>query len=100
MTLTFPPFGPAFPILGILFGSMVLELGDTSAATNEATGLSCEVQFKTKVCLHFLPRGILFLAKLTVLVLILGYNDVRGCSPGHTMLSPARSRRAALILAK
>lgn len=34
---------------GILFGSMVFELGDTSAATNEATDLSCEVLFKTKV---------------------------------------------------
>ncbi|KAF8323438.1 Oxysterol-binding protein [Clavulina sp. PMI_390] len=33
---------------GILFGKMVLELGETSAITNPATEMSCEVQFKTK----------------------------------------------------
>lgn len=35
---------------GILFGKMVLELGDSSVVTNEKNNLSCDVQFKTKVC--------------------------------------------------
>lgn len=34
---------------GILFGKMVLELGDSSIVRNETTGLQCEVEFKTKV---------------------------------------------------
>jgi len=33
---------------GILFGKMVLELGDTCTAKNEKTGLSCDLEFKTK----------------------------------------------------
>ncbi|KAK4705791.1 hydroxymethylbilane synthase, partial [Phenoliferia sp. Uapishka_3] len=33
---------------GILFGKMVLELGDTSTVKNEATGLFCDIEFKTK----------------------------------------------------
>jgi len=33
---------------GILFGKMVLELGDTCNAKNEKTGLSCDLDFKTK----------------------------------------------------
>ncbi|KDR84747.1 hypothetical protein GALMADRAFT_286682 [Galerina marginata CBS 339.88] len=33
---------------GILFGKMVLELGDTCIAKNEKHGLSCELEFKTK----------------------------------------------------
>jgi len=33
---------------GILFGSMILELGDTCVAVNNQTGLSCSVEFKTK----------------------------------------------------
>lgn len=33
---------------GILFGKMVLELGDDSTVKNEAQGLTCEVEFKTK----------------------------------------------------
>jgi len=33
---------------GILFGKMVFELGDTSTARNEKTGLSCDLVFKTK----------------------------------------------------
>ncbi|TNY21181.1 hypothetical protein DMC30DRAFT_212636 [Rhodotorula diobovata] len=33
---------------GILFGKMVLELGDSSIVRNETTGLSCDVEFKTK----------------------------------------------------
>ena len=34
---------------GILFGKMVLELGDTCTAKNDANGLSCDLEFKTKV---------------------------------------------------
>lgn len=33
---------------GILFGKLILELGDTSAVRNSATGLACDVEFKTK----------------------------------------------------
>ncbi|GAA6014996.1 hypothetical protein JCM10207_008697 [Rhodosporidiobolus poonsookiae] len=33
---------------GILFGKMVLELGDTSVVKNDTTGLQCDVEFKTK----------------------------------------------------
>jgi hypothetical protein len=35
---------------GILFGQMTLELGDTSIVMSESTGISCTVDFKTKVC--------------------------------------------------
>lgn len=34
---------------GILFGKMVLELGDTCAVKNERHRLSCDLEFKTKV---------------------------------------------------
>lgn len=34
---------------GILFGKMVLELGDTCVAKNEKNGLYCDLEFKTKV---------------------------------------------------
>jgi len=34
---------------GILFGKMVLELGDTCIAKNEKHGLYCDLEFKTKV---------------------------------------------------
>lgn len=34
---------------GILFGKMVLELGDTCIAKNEHTGYYCDLEFKTKV---------------------------------------------------
>jgi hypothetical protein len=33
---------------GILFGKMVLELGDTCIAKNEKTGFYCDLEFKTK----------------------------------------------------
>lgn len=33
---------------GILFGKMVLELGDHSKIRNEANDLSCDLEFKTK----------------------------------------------------
>jgi oxysterol-binding protein-related protein 8 len=34
---------------GILFGKMVLELGDTCIAKNEKNGFQCDLEFKTKV---------------------------------------------------
>jgi len=34
---------------GILFGKMVLELGDTCIAKNEKNDLYCDLDFKTKV---------------------------------------------------
>lgn len=34
---------------GILFGKMVLELGDVSTIRNDQTGYSCDVEFRTKV---------------------------------------------------
>ena len=34
---------------GILFGKMVLELGDACVAKNESTGYYCDLEFKTKV---------------------------------------------------
>jgi len=37
---------------GILFGKMVLELGDVSTVRNLKTDYSCEVEFKTKVNDH------------------------------------------------
>ncbi|GAA5966158.1 hypothetical protein JCM3765_005551 [Sporobolomyces pararoseus] len=33
---------------GILFGKMVLELGDSSIVRNNQTGMTCDVEFKTK----------------------------------------------------
>lgn len=34
---------------GILFGKMLLELGDLSVIRNDTTGYNCDVDFKTKV---------------------------------------------------
>ena len=34
---------------GILFGKMVIELGDTCTAKNEREGLIADIEFKTKV---------------------------------------------------
>lgn len=34
---------------GILFGKMVLELGDTCTARNEKLGVAADIEFKTKV---------------------------------------------------
>jgi hypothetical protein len=44
---------------GILFGKMVLELGDTCIAKNEKHGLYCDLEFKTKVpnALAFSPSS-------------------------------------------
>lgn len=46
---------------GILFGKMVLELGDTCIAKNEKHGLYCDLEFKTKVCMYALLRNSVFL---------------------------------------
>jgi hypothetical protein len=40
---------------GILFGRMVLELGDMCAVKCEQTNMVCDVDFKTKVCPGFDP---------------------------------------------
>lgn len=37
---------------GILWGKMVLELGDSCTARNERNGLFADIQFKTKVPSH------------------------------------------------
>ena len=39
---------------GILFGEMTIELGETSTVTSEGTGMSCTVEFKTKVLSHII----------------------------------------------
>ena len=41
---------------GILFGKMVLELGDTCTATNENNDIHCDLEFKTKVRIHLPAR--------------------------------------------
>jgi hypothetical protein len=38
---------------GILFGKMVLELGDTCVVKNEKNRLFCDLEFKTKVATMF-----------------------------------------------
>ena len=40
---------------GILFGKMVLELGDTCTVKNERHRLSCDLEFKTKVATFTAP---------------------------------------------
>jgi hypothetical protein len=57
---------------GILFGKMVLELGDTCLAKNEKNKMFCDLEFKTKVCVIFFA---------------LNYhlNDNRGFSRARTM---------------
>jgi hypothetical protein len=42
---------------GILFGKMVLELGDTCIAKNEKRGLYCDLDFKTRVMQSFLSSS-------------------------------------------
>lgn len=36
---------------GILFGKMVIELGDSCTAKNEKQGIIADLEFKTKACL-------------------------------------------------
>ena len=43
---------------GILFGQMTIELGETSTVTSERTGMSCAVEFKTKVSYIILRRTV------------------------------------------
>ena len=64
---------------GILFGKMVLELGDTCAAKNERTSMNCDIEFKTKV--RFVPCCGRYYT-LTI--------ANRAFSPGHTIVSPGR----------
>lgn len=45
---------------GILFGKMVLELGDTCIARNEKQGLVCDLDFKTKVILGYHTVDIIY----------------------------------------
>lgn len=45
---------------GILFGKMVLELGDTCVVKNEKNRLFCDLEFKTKVVTMFARRLSLF----------------------------------------
>lgn len=40
---------------GILFGKMVLELGDTCVVKNEKNRLFCDLEFKTKVATRLKP---------------------------------------------
>lgn len=44
---------PSMYARGILFGKMVLELGDSCTVRNEQTGMRCDVDFKTKVCIRY-----------------------------------------------
>ena len=72
---------------GILFGKMVLELGDTCVAKNEKNGLYCDLEFKTKVS-HF--------SRATVGNMLITLNWSRFCrasSPAHTTLLQARCGR-------
>lgn len=39
---------------GILFGKMILELGDVSSIRNEELDYHCDVDFRTKVSTHLL----------------------------------------------
>jgi hypothetical protein len=49
VTVSLPP--------GILFGKMVLELGDTCVAKNDVTEYTCDLDFKTKVCVSLPPHN-------------------------------------------
>jgi hypothetical protein len=42
---------------GILFGKMVLELGDVSSIRNTQTDHSCDVEFRTKVSSLYMGFG-------------------------------------------
>ena len=46
---------------GILFGKMVIELGDTCTAKCEKLGITADIEFKTKVHCHFNLSSRLFL---------------------------------------
>ena len=50
---------PSMYARGILFGKMVLELGDSCTVRNERTGIHCDVDFKTKVCIRHVPAKVL-----------------------------------------
>ena len=42
---------------GILWGKMILELGDMCTARNDRNGYTAEIQFKTKVRAHCSRQG-------------------------------------------
>jgi hypothetical protein len=45
---------------GILFGKMILELGDMCSGKNEKLGMFADVEFKTKVLSPRVESGIIF----------------------------------------
>lgn len=57
---------------GILFGKMVLELGDTCTAKNEKHNLSCDLEFKTKVCLQMSFRSPFLASPIAVSAHLIG----------------------------
>ena len=60
---------------GILFGKMVLELGDICIAKNEKNNLFCDLDFKTKVSTSYL---------LHACMRSIHARDLRGSSLVHT----------------
>jgi hypothetical protein len=73
---------------GILFGKMVLELGDMCYAKNEKTGMSCDIEFKTKVSkLSHCSHRSIYSSKVGM---------IRDSSLAHTTQSAARCARMAL----
>lgn len=74
---------------GILFGKMVLELGDSSIVRNNQTGMSCDVEFKTKVR-HTLLSSRLDLCAKSLIVKVTC--DRRVSSREVTILLLVRSR--------
>lgn len=61
---------------GILWGKMVLELGDACTARNDRNGYYADLQFKTKVCTCAIP---IFSPKM------FGHSACRGISRGRIM---------------
>lgn len=52
---------------GILFGKMVLELGDQSTVENPQTGYAADVDFKTKVSVARALRALIYQVMLLLL---------------------------------
>lgn len=55
---------------GILFGKMILELGDISSIRNEELDYRCDVDFRTKVSSDIWPRRV---AALDVILIVQGW---------------------------
>ena len=66
---------------GILFGKMVLELGDMCVAKNEKHGISCDIEFKTKVAFVSRPLNETATNRLWSIGLLLWYIQ-RYCRTG------------------